>query len=320
MPEKSKTYNYDKVSILPSLHLILKPTDFLNIRLAAYKTLIRPDYNARIPKYFSVAEETFQQYVNMGKPDLKNADVMNYELQTQFYGNTIGLLNINAFYKDIKGLQKSIYGMSLYQSNVFEFLGIDWWKSVLFEFPFKFKGYTGYSFYNSPKPTRMWGIEIEHQANLRFLPGLFKNVVLNYNLSFIRSETWEPEKIQIVTGEYKDSLYFERNKMQNIPAFFANIIFGYNFGKLSFRISYYYQDEYKISDDYFNDPIRGKEFSRLDIALKQQMSESISLFLIMNNITKYEEKAEIVGDIWGTRTSKNYRTGMNYSFGIRADL
>ena len=29
------------------------------------------------------------------------------------------------------------------------------------------------------KPTRVWGFEVEHQANLRFLPGLLSNIILS---------------------------------------------------------------------------------------------------------------------------------------------
>ena len=44
--------------------------------------------------------------------------------------------------------------------------------------------------YNSSKPTKVWGFEIEHQANLGFLPGLLKNLVLSYNVSLVHSETY----------------------------------------------------------------------------------------------------------------------------------
>ena len=50
IPLQTNTYNYNNTTILPNLQMILRPTDFINLSLGAYKTLIRPDYNARVPK------------------------------------------------------------------------------------------------------------------------------------------------------------------------------------------------------------------------------------------------------------------------------
>ena len=197
IPNKTDTYKYNKITVLPNFQMILKPTNFLNLRLAAYKTIIRPDVNTRIPKFFSLYSINYG-YLNMGNPDLKNADVWNYEFQTQFYGSDIGMFSINAFYKDIKGMVQTTDGemMQAYQgiqlSSPYQ---IDSLGITLSPFPvnlslLKSNTYYFYTYYNSSKPTHIWGFEIEHQANFRYLPGLLKNITLNYNLAFLRSETW----------------------------------------------------------------------------------------------------------------------------------
>ncbi|HVO73377.1 MAG TPA: carboxypeptidase-like regulatory domain-containing protein, partial [Ignavibacteriaceae bacterium] len=119
--QKTKKNDYDKITILPNFQMVLQPSDFLNLRMAVYKTLIRPDCSARIPKIFDVVGGGSNSgYLNMGNPDLKNADVWNYEFQTQFYGNNIGLFSINAFYKDITGMQQATNAVTLTSVNTFK--------------------------------------------------------------------------------------------------------------------------------------------------------------------------------------------------------
>jgi len=43
---------------------------------------------------------------------------------------------------------------------------------------------------NSNKPTKIWGFEVEHQINFWYLPSFLSNIVLSYNFSLIRSETY----------------------------------------------------------------------------------------------------------------------------------
>jgi outer membrane receptor for ferrienterochelin and colicin len=322
-PQQTNVYHYNKTTLLPNFQMVLKPADFLNLRLAAYKTLIRPDYNARMPKYFSVSYYG-HNYLNMGNPGLKNADVWNYELQTQFYGNVIGMFSINAFYKNIKGMQKATNGIPLSSPKQIDSLGIN-----LSSFPIKYpfgsnSQYNFYSYYNSPKPTRIWGFEIEHQANFRYLPGLFKNIILNYNLTFLRSATWTMES----TPVYKETTEFllsdHEEKLSDMPEFFANVILGYDIKSFSFRISYFYQDGYPVLDNsYFGYEVEENKFSRLDIAARQKILGNISIYLSLNNITNSKEefssKLPYYQVIYKS-IIQAYRYGMNVDFGAGIKL
>ena len=326
-PLKTNLYHYNKTSLLPNFQMILKPADFLNLRLAAYKTLIRPDCSARIPKIFTIGADI--DYLNMGNPDLKNADVWNYELQTQFYGKDLGMLSINAFYKDINGMPQETDRITLTGINKISLLGINW-NSFPVNYTFgNTSSYNLYTYFNSPKPTHVWGFEIEHKANFRFLPGFLKNIVLNYNFTFLRSETWVLE----ITPTYKETeeyiLSDHKDRFGDTPEFFANIILGYDIEGLSLRISYFYQDGYPIlNNSLFNYQIRGSKFSRLDIAVIQQVLKKISIFLNLNNITNFKEEIFVknlssgIYSLFPSHDSlwHSYRYGMNVDFGIRIDL
>ena len=326
IPQKTNTFYYNKSTVLPNFQMILKPADFLNIQLAVYKTIIRPDYIARIPKYFSVFDNNHLYQINMGNPDLKNADVWNYEFQTQFYGKDIGQFNINAFYKDIKGMQQATNGFILSGINATKFiksLGINW-DSFPVDNPVSNSDvFNLYTYYNSPKPTRIWGFEIEHKTNFRYLPGLLKNIVLNYNFTFLRSDSWTVATTYLIDTTTHYSLIDQKQKFCDMPEFFANVMLGYDIKGFSFRISYFYQDAYPILDYYYRMQTKKNKLSRLDIAIKQQLWENISVILNLNNITNSIEETlykptPFADSLW--RTAQAYRSGMNVDFGIRIDL
>ena len=328
LPKQTKPYHSSVTTILPNFQMILRPTDFLNLRLAAYKTLIRPDCIARMPKYYSFVYDWDSPqlcYLHMGNPGLKNADVWNYEFQTQFYGNGVGQLSINVFYKNIEGMVQATNGIQLSGTAALDSFGINW-RNYTPNFPFNNAStYYLFSYFNSPKPTRIWGLEVEHQANFRYLPGFLKNIVLNYNFSFSRSETWTKGAKWIVVNTYQYVLTDTKQKISNMPDLLANVNLGYGINGFSFRISYFYRDEYPMYDDYFGAfdiaHIKENKLSRLDVAVKQQIVRNFSVILRANNITNSEEETLAKWTPRGPwQTAQAYRSGPNYDFGVGINL
>jgi TonB-dependent receptor len=218
---------------LPNLQLTVRPTDFMNARIAAYRALSRPDFNLRLEKY--VAEGGGGNVsLLLGNPNLRTAKAWNYEVNTSFFGNTIGLLSLSAFYKEIKDLYHLLSGAGTMGNGLIDSLGIGW-KSP-------FPGGTEYSLtvpYNSSKPTRVWGFEFEHQINLSFLPGFFQNFVLSYNASIVRSETHLiataiDTTYQTIPGfpfplpVYNSVVIDKKQKLEGQPEFYGNISLGYD--------------------------------------------------------------------------------------------
>jgi len=328
LPQQTHTYDYNKITVLPDFQMILRPADFLNIRMAAYETLIRPDIIARMPRIFAAHIDGISQngadagnYLNMGNPNLKNADVWNYEFQTQFYGNDIGQFSINAFYKSITGMVHATNGITVSGAGIIDSLGMNL-KSLPIGYPFNINSYYNlYTYYQTSKPTRIWGFEIEHQANFRYLPGLLKNIILNYNLTVLRSETWAIDVIHMITTNTQDVLSYHLQKLDNMPEFFANIILGYDIEGFSLRISYFYRGGYLISDYYNSAQIRENKFAKLDIAVRQAVLKNFNIFVNLNNITNSKEEVLYNSTYPALSTPiQAYRTGFNFDFGIGIDL
>ncbi|MDZ7319193.1 MAG: TonB-dependent receptor, partial [candidate division KSB1 bacterium] len=323
---------------LPNFNLAVTPIHFMKLRLAAYKALARPDFNMRLERYIAgrPAEVGTQHQVYVGNPKLKTARAWNYEVNTSFFGNTIGLISLSAYYKEIEDMyhmlnnfntQAILDAQGVYQDTLMQRFGITW--------PSQMKS-TPYNLtlpYNSPKPTKVWGFEFEHQINFDFLPGLLKNIVLSYNASIVRSEAF-------IYGSRIDSSYYDppgpipglwkkftvlvekKQKLERMPEFFGNIALGYDIGRFSCRLSVFHQGEHNVSYSAsgLSDQIT-KAFTRLDLALKQGINDYLSLFINVNNLTNIEDGSLIYNRVYNRRLfNESEKYGLTADFGIVAQF
>jgi TonB-dependent receptor len=313
-----------ETTVLPNFQLIYRPFDFMNIRMAAYKALARPNFDYRLLKFIATSASGNSVYI--GNPGLKNAVAWNYELETQFYGNDIGLFSISAFYKRIENMYQYINGEQLTTQAQLDSIGITW------KDPFPNNAqFSLYYPYNSTKSTDVWGFEVEHQASFIWLPGLFKHIVLDYNFSIINSQTWLPfeqvinyyvKKGPITVEESAFQLIEKKERLEDQPQFFGNISLGYDIGGFSFRIAAFHQGKYNSS--FSSDGRTDGEvaaYTRLDIALKQRVMDNVSVFLNLNNITNAQDGSIYYDRVTGwelPNTTNEY--GMTADFGVRVNL
>ncbi|MCX7876469.1 MAG: TonB-dependent receptor [Melioribacteraceae bacterium] len=320
--------SFKQTIYLPNFHVNIKPTNFLSVRLAAYKALARPDFNMRLNKYFAwrPASVSSTKQLILGNPLLKTAQAWNFEMNTSIYGNEIGLISISGFYKEIKDMYHMLNGLNTSGNNMIDALGLKW-KTL----------HTGtYALtvpYNSPKPTKVWGFEFEHQINFQFLPGLLKNIVLSYNASIVRSETWliaaKTDTIKYTLPgfpfpfyKYEDRAIEVKQQLENQPKFFGNISLGYDIGDFSIRLSLFHQSEYNLS---FTPSGRGDQiinaYNRLDLALKQKVTDYLSVLLNVSNLTNTKEENLIYNRVNGYKilnTSERY--GLTADLGVKLEL
>jgi TonB-dependent receptor len=341
---KDTSAKYSEVEWLPNVQLALKPFDFMNVRLAAYQALARPDFNYRLTEVVARNSATalprgvpaeYGTAVYYGNPNLTAGKAWNFEANASFFSNTIGLFSLSAYYKNIDNmyhLANFILVEGPLTANGQKYLdnnGINW------KNPFNSNStsyYISYP-YNSSKPTKIWGFEIEHQANLGFLPGLLKNIVLSYNVSIVRSETYiksyaMTDSIWVVTHSrfgdqtnlYLTPEYFElKQKMEGQPELYGNVALGYDIGGFSARLSLFFQSEYTsaYSADGKNDIVTNK-LTRLDLALKQQITSNLAIMVNVNNLTNADESTAYKSRLAGWKlqnSSTNY--GMTADAAVR---
>ncbi len=321
---RDTTVGYSTTTILPNFHVIYRPFDFLNIRAAAYKALARPQFNYRILKFIANPGDLY-----VGNPNLKNAIAWNYEVGTQLYGGYFGLFTIDAYYKSISNMFHYVDGVQIPAGQagqlVMDSLGIGW------KNPYPSTNIFNLHFpYTSTKPTTVWGFEVEHQVNFRWLPGLLQNIVLDYNFTFARSKTWTlSSKIVVDTvtigpvkvPESHSEMVNVSGPLETQPEFFGNLELGYDLGGFSFRIAGFYQGSYVLAYGLYGDKTIQDAYTRVDVSLKQRLGDNISVLLNLNNITDTQEGVSSYNHILNrTIPDSNYRYGMTADLGLRLDF
>ncbi|GJQ63851.1 MAG: TonB-dependent receptor [Melioribacteraceae bacterium] len=322
---------YSETVYLPNFQLNIKATDWMNVRLAAYKALARPDFNMRLNTYFAwdPASSSGNQQLVMGNTNLKTAKAWNFEINTSFYGNEIGLISVSAFYKEIEDMYHMLSGYPTRGNAIINSLGLDW--QTLYP-----NNYEITIPYNSPGISKVWGFEFEHQINFAWLPGYLKHIVLSYNGSLVRSETsliasgvdTTYTQVEILPGvfipvpEYSTYRTSRKQPLENQPELFGNISVGYEIGGFSGRISLFHQAEYitSYSADGNSDRIINA-YTRLDLSLRYQLLENLSLMCNVNNLNNIDEDNLQRNNKYNydiLRNSELY--GTTVDFGVRVEM
>jgi TonB-dependent receptor len=317
---------YSELMVLPNFHLIVRPTSFLNVRLASYKAVVRPDFNHRLPTYVadnSISGSIPFPFVFLGNPNLKNATAWNYELNLQFYGNDIGLISMSGYYKEIKDEVRYLEKVKIFDKSISDSLGITYRND---EPPFSTSYELNYPF-NSDKVSKVWGFEFEHQANFRFLPGFFRNIVLDYNFSIVKTEGYYPAEAYRTDSIFNPAFGFwvknttpypieVKTGLKDSPELFGNIALGYDVNGFSIRLSYFFQERYftKYTSDRRTD-IFMERYGRLDLSIKQKISKNILVGFNVNNLNNIEEREYVRNQLKGWEYPRS-----RFGYGTSADL
>ncbi|OYV84970.1 MAG: hypothetical protein B7Z63_06150, partial [Ignavibacteriae bacterium 37-53-5] len=113
-----------------------------------------------------------------------------------------------------------------------------------------------------------------------------------------------------------------KRQSENQPTLYGNAALGYDIGGFSARLSVFYQGQYvqQYSPDGVND-IRVDPFTKLDLALRYQISSMLSVFFNVNNITNTMETTSRANTVMGwniVRAAELY--GTTADAGLRITL
>lgn len=305
---------YTSTHILPNVHLRFKPVDWWDLRLAATKTLARPDFSMRLPTV--VVKRTQGSVIDRGRPDLKNTEAWNYDVISSFYTSKYGLLTIGGFYKKLDNIFYMLNGVKILNKDMQASLNLP-------------EGHGSYVGLNLNEPintngTEVYGTEVDLQANLKFLPGFLGNFVLRGNYSYIKSVTYIPryridQDKTVFPPKQTPVFYDSEDRLEGQPSNFGNVAIGYDKGGFSGRLSVFFQGDYltSVSATGLNDTYQ-KGYSKWDLALKQEILKGLmEIMLNVTNLTNIQE-----GTYWNYKGLDNGSTqyGMLVDLGIRINL
>ncbi|HEX2984825.1 MAG TPA: TonB-dependent receptor, partial [Ignavibacteriales bacterium] len=306
-PHTDTTANVKNGYFLPIVHLRYKPLDWFDVRFAYTNTLSYPDYSAIIP-FIDIQQGNRVAWNN---PNLKAARSHNYDVYASFYENTLGLLTVGGFYKEISDLIIPWYDRKV--MNPADFPGL----------PSSTRNYKLDMYLNNPNKATIKGIEVDWQTRFWYLPGILSGFVLNANYTHITSETKYPltrfEHV-IIDDEIVETIIdtFYTNRMLEQPDDIINLSLGYDFKGFSINVSMIYQanifktnnfwqEQWGITDDY----------TRFDIAVKQDLPYlGIQLFGNINNINGAKDVTLMNGNSY-PNAEQEYDMTMDLGFRMR---
>jgi len=304
--------------LLPMIHLIAKPNDWLKIRMAFTQTLTRPDFI----QYAPITRINSQNnYMRAANTDLRPSVSTNYDLSVSVYENHVGLFTVSGFYKSIKDL--------IFQYNYP--INADIPLHEGFQIPDNWATNVQYgadTYVNNENNAFYSGIELDWQTNLWYIPYL-EGVVLNVNYTRIFSEMDKQQFRLVETDSLKrprPPVYYKAlfdtlrsSRLPDQPAHILNITLGYDYKGFSARLSYLYQTDKVtyIDNNKELDQFTG-EYSRWDLTLQQVLMPNLQLFCNFTNLNETPDES-FRGTSLNNPTFIEYY-GLTIDFGMRYRL
>jgi TonB-dependent receptor len=300
--------------LLPMIHLIIEPTDWMKVRLARTQTLTRPDFLQFTP---ITRINSGQDYIRANNTKLKPSVSTNYDIAVSVYENYVGLFSVSAFYKDIKDL--------IFQSSYKFLRGVPVPEGANIPQSWLGSAPNADIFINNPDKAFYKGFEIEWQTRFWYLPSFLNGFVLNLNYTNISSEVkkWLPKIVQDTlirrvppVWSYKvvDSSRVQR--MPDQPRHIFNVTLGYDYKGFSARLSFLFQTD-KVSYIASKPQLDAftSDYARWDFTVQQKLDWGIQLFANFTNLNSREDRSYI-----GTspRTIEYY--GFTMDVGLRYNL
>jgi TonB-dependent receptor len=299
---------------LPDVSLKYKALSWLDVRLSYTNTLAYPDYNAIIPR-IDVSEVGSIYYNNY---NLVPSRSTNYDLNLSLYDNTLGLITIGGYLKQISNL--------IYSYNFFVVgqQALQYFPQQLVSIP-PTGTYQIYTYINDPYRASDYGLEFSWQTHLWYLPQPLNGLVLDINYTHCYSTEKYPyvneefvtsgrSKIEVFdTTSYTDKLLYQ-------PDDIVNLSLGYDYQGFSIRVSMIYEDNIFSGPDFWP-ALRTTTaaYRRWDISAKQELPWfGVQIYGDVNNLNSENDVQVIQAPTGVPQSEQDY--GMTADLGIRLKL
>ncbi len=286
----TKTVQWDSTkgeNWFPQVQVRIKPTSWLDVRLASTKSIIYPDYRAVSPYLFmdTYASPTLR----LGNPYLKPALTQNYDIYASIYENHIGLFTAGFFYKRIHNFIVSIEYKTKDASKIHNRISL----------PQNGDPTVINTWTNLDKTSYVKGFELDWQTHFWYLPSIFHGLVFNINYTHINSRTRYPNYYTKKTGSFPFYKYTtvdttRTGRLIDQPDDILNLTVGYDIGGFSARLSYQYTNNILrgINSTYQELDSYTAPYSRWDFTAYQKLPwlEGLQVYLNVNNITNTPDR------------------------------
>ncbi len=250
-------------NLLPSAHLTYRFNNEMNLRFAFSTGIARPVYSALVPYEFRDDDE---RTISKGNPELEATKSYNFDLMFERYTPYLGLLSAGVFYKKMSDI---IVGTQVAQNIIVNGQPVQYEVSMPI---------------NGDDDATVYGVELALNQRLNFLSSSFLD-----NFSIYANYTYTKSEFEV--GGRTVPLGFSPENILNLALMYDNSALG-----LSFVISNNLRDDILIAvgSNEYSDVYYKKEY-HLDISVRQKLTEYLSVYLQLNNLTDQFEN-EAFGD------------------------
>lgn len=272
----------------PQMHIRVKPTEWLDIRLATTKSIIYPDYRAISPYIYY---DSFSgPNLDLGNTDLQPALAQNYDIYVSVFKNRLGLFTAGYFSKELDNLIVSTSFRSKDSETINNRFDLTPTQQTNIN-----------TWINLDAPSTVRGIELDWQTNFWYLPSFLKGLVLSVNYTHIHSETRYPFQTAVKqgSGPFAPTIFVDSTRigrMPNQPNDVFNLTIGYDIGGFSARLSYVYTDNILVGVNRTYDELDAytASYRRWDFTAYQKLpwlKGQLQVYLNANNITNTADRS-----------------------------
>lgn len=273
---------------LPSVNVRYDVTDEVVFRLGYYKTIVRPNLEAAAPRILVDDEAEGEA----GNPLLNRQKAHNFDASLEWYPGNKSVLSAGVFYKDISDLITSVILPNGDDENIV-ISGVTFTEVE--------------TFINVPDAS-IFGVELNYQQPLDFLPGLLDGFIIGANYTFVDSEATLIDGRKISIPGQSDHV--------------ATGILGYEKGPIDIRFAATYRDQYldelSLQEDENGDDIDRivDDHLQIDISAKYRVTDQFQFFTEFKNVNNEPFVAFVRSPAFGKLNSQYEEYGWSAKFGV----
>lgn len=249
----TESYN----NFLPSFHIRYGLSANTVLRFAWTSALSRPNYVDMVPTREIVYSD---REISVGNPGLNPATSTNFDLMAEHYYSSVGILSLGVFSKNIKNFMYTF-------------------RSVTTDDQYG-PGTSGFTLFQplNGEEAALYGVELNYQRQLDFLPGFARHLSFDFNYTFLNSVT---EGIRDVQGIDRVDL-----NLPDTPPHLFNASLGYEVKDFTARLSANFSGAYlkEVGGRSLEDIFYDRQLL-LDFNASFNIHKNLSLYAGVNNLT-----------------------------------
>ncbi|GMM92550.1 TonB-dependent receptor [Qipengyuania sp. MTN3-11] len=252
----------DYTDWLPSLNIRWEAQPELIVRLAGYRSLVRPKLSRLAPRFAVEQNDDDEREGEFGNPDLDPYRAWNFDASLEYYMSSNGAITAAVFYKDIEDYIVD----ATFESDDAPYNGI----------------YRGIAFDEAVIPlngdnAQVFGFEAGFAQSFGFLPGALSGLLFQANYTFT-----DAKGTIFTDGDIADP---REIPLPATSRHTFNVVLGYDRGPFDLRLAGTYRDRYldEVAGEAELDRYVDNHF-QLDLSAKFRATDNVQIFYEWINI------------------------------------